>query len=160
MIQQLYDKNEIEKLYEENKKLKMVKPMIIRQHRIYRIDLQMNQHLLFIFGDNEEREGRGGQAKEMRGEDNAVGIRTKRHPNTGKTAYWTDETYDENVEMIREDFQNLIDRYLNNEAYCGIVIPADGLGTGYAKLQENAPKTMQYLNCCLARLHEIGRNGK
>jgi hypothetical protein len=133
MEQRLYNKNEIEKLYEENEKLKMVGPMIIRQHRIYRIDLQMNQHLLFVFGDNEEREGRGGQAKEMRGEDNAVGIRTKRHPSTGKTAYWTDETYDENVEMIREDFQNLIDRYLNNESYCGMLMDSEQDMQNYRK---------------------------
>ena len=134
--------------------------MIIRQHRIYRIDLQMNQHLLYIFGDNEAETGLGGQAKEMRGEDNAVGVRTKRYPTNDKDAFWTDETYDNNVQMIREDFQKLIDRYLTNESYCGIVVPADGLGTGYAELATRAPKTMQYLNCCLARLHEVGRNIK
>lgn len=34
----------------------------------------------FVFGDNAYRKGFGGQAKEMRGEPNALGVATKWYP--------------------------------------------------------------------------------
>lgn len=52
--------------------------IILRQTRIYRADLAMNPKVLYVFGDNLERKGFGGQAYEMRGEPNAFGIATKR----------------------------------------------------------------------------------
>ncbi|MEC7290450.1 MAG: hypothetical protein VXW22_10215, partial [Pseudomonadota bacterium] len=50
--------------------------IILRQHRIYRQDLRANPGTIYVFGDNTERVGLGGQAKEMRGEPNARGIAT------------------------------------------------------------------------------------
>ena len=54
--------------------------MIIYQKFIYRSDLKANPSVLYLFGDNLQRVGLGGQAKEMRGEPNAVGIATKKAP--------------------------------------------------------------------------------
>ncbi len=45
---------------------------------------------LYIFGDNFERKGFGGQAAEARGEPNAVGIPTKRAPSMRPDAFLTD----------------------------------------------------------------------
>ena len=45
--------------------------MIIMQYRIYRSDLELNPDILYCFGDNDHREGLGGQAKECRGEKNS-----------------------------------------------------------------------------------------
>jgi hypothetical protein len=47
---------------------------------IYRRDLRANPESLYLFGDNTKRVGIGGQAREMRGEPNAVGIATKNAP--------------------------------------------------------------------------------
>lgn len=49
---------------------------------------------LFVFGDNFGRVGFGGQAKEMRGEPNAVGVLTKRFPSMVHAAFLTDDDYD------------------------------------------------------------------
>ena len=53
---------------------------VIYQKRICRDDLRRNPNAVYIFGDNEARTGLGGQAREMRGEPNAMGIATKRSP--------------------------------------------------------------------------------
>ena len=50
------------------------------QERITRADLRANPDTLYVFGDNMRRRGMGGQAAEMRGEPNAVGIPTKWRP--------------------------------------------------------------------------------
>ena len=50
------------------------------QKWIARADLKQNQDRIYLFGDNVERVGHGGQAKEMRGEPNAIGIATKLKP--------------------------------------------------------------------------------
>ena len=39
--------------------------LVIRQKMIYRQDLGENTDILYVFGDNLERYGYGGQAKEM-----------------------------------------------------------------------------------------------
>lgn len=41
---------------------------------IKRQDLKSNPNTQYLFGDNLKRSGFGGQAKEMRGEPNAIGI--------------------------------------------------------------------------------------
>lgn len=84
---------------------------------------------LFVFGDNLERWGLGGQAKEMRGEPNAVGIPTKRSPR----AYLCNEDLDEWIAATKEDVEKL-------HSHTGIVVwPKDGIGTGLAQLAVRAP---------------------
>jgi hypothetical protein len=61
---------------------------VLRQKWITRDDLRANPNVLYLFGDNERREGLGGQAKEMRGEPNAIGVRTKASPSKHETAFW------------------------------------------------------------------------
>ena len=75
----------------------------MRQKFITRADLQANPKRLYLFGDNVMRAGLGGQAKEMRGEPNAVGVATKKAPHRGHLAYFTDAEYAENCEQIRSD---------------------------------------------------------
>ena len=81
---------------------------------------------LFVFGDNLERWGRGGQAAVMRDEPNAVGIPTKRSP----TEYLRDDDYAEWLEAIIPSFYTL----LHHEGT--IVWPKNGIGTGRAKLKQ------------------------
>lgn len=115
---------------------------------VSRKHIKANPDTLFLFGDNDARDGFGGQAKEMRGEPNSVGIRTKSLPSMGTDAFWTDATLDENIKKIDEDFARV-------EAHKGkVVIPSKGLGTGLSELAKKAPKTFAYLQ---ERLDSLGK---
>lgn len=106
----------------------------------------MRQHpdWLFVFGDNFERRGSGGQAKEMRGESNAVGIPTKRKPLDTLESYLSDSDLEEWEHETIAPGDRLYE-HLDND---GIVVwPEDGIGTGLAQLKEKAPKIYQYLKC-------------
>lgn len=115
---------------------------IIRQYRIFRLDLVENPDVLYVFGDNVERRGLGGQAHSMRGEENAVGIRTKWTPELTAQAFFNDRDYEECIQMIDHDFEPVIDHL---EAGGVVVIPLEGLGTGLAKLMQKAPRIYNYL---------------
>ena len=117
--------------------------MIILKKWITRDFVKSHPNWIFVFGDNELRRGFGGQAKEMRGEPNSLGIRTKKYPSDKYYAFWTDDSYDENIKMINSDLE-LLKNYLNVSNKT-IVIPADGIGSGKAKLAIYAPKTNKYL---------------
>lgn len=118
---------------------------------VSRKHIKANPDTLFLFGDNDARKGFGGQAKEMRGEPNSVGIRTKSLPSMGADAFWTDATLDENIKKIDEDFARV-------EAHKGkVVIPSKGLGTGLSELAKKAPKTFAYLQ---ERLDSFGKDAE
>jgi len=133
--------------------------LIIRQYRIYRYDLKANPHILYIFGDNLDRQGLGGQAAEMRGEPNAFGIATKRGIGHG---YPDDYFFDEQADVIpilKKEFARLRDELAATYAYAypyeAVVIPLDGIGTGLSKMPEYAPKALNYINTMLATIEEI-----
>ncbi len=124
--------------------------MLRKQKFITREDLQANPDTLYVFGDNERRRGYGGQAKAMRGEPNAVGVRTKRKPaRTAPDDFWTDDTYEQNCRMIDEDLAPVFARL---RAGGPVVLPEDGLGTGLAELPARAPRTFAYLQEQLRQL--------
>lgn len=127
-------------------------PVVFIQ-KISREDLVANPDALFLFGDNVERSGFGGQAKEMRGEPNAVGIRTKMAPHNAASAFFSEdpEAVAEQNEMIAEDFEPVFDHLENGGV---VVVPADGLGTGLARLRDFAPSTLNFLAEQIARLRE------
>lgn len=117
------------------------------KNHIMRQDLRDNPKDIFLFGDNDMRVGLGGQAKEMRGEPNARGIRTKYKPSMDAKAFWHDSTYEQNIAKIDEDFKNVF-------SHPGrVIMSSKGLGTGLAMLEENAPRTLQYLNEQIFKLH-------
>jgi len=126
---------------------------LIFQSMIYRTDLHSNRDVLYLFGDNEERRGLGGQAAEMRGERNAHGIRVKKAPSMDKWALWTDEDYERVVPLIKADLEKPY-RYIG----CGrtVVVPLAGLGTERAALEYAAPKILDYLVMKLGTLRELG----
>lgn len=111
--------------------------MIIFQKFIHREDLKNNRDILYVFGDNWQRIGFGGQAKEMRGEPNAVGIITKRYPKNDIEAYLNDDDFLDWRKESRKDYARLE----NHVKKGGIVVwPADGIGTGLADLPNKAPR--------------------
>ena len=119
--------------------------MIIYQKWICREDLKANPDVWYLFGDNLEMKGYGGQAKEMRGEPNAIGIPTKISPNNLPKSFLSDNNFNQVKEVLDHIFSMLKD-------YPTIIVPLDGLGTGLAQLPTKAPKIYKYINDWLERL--------
>jgi hypothetical protein len=92
---------------------------------------------LFIFGDNLRRVGMGGQAAEMRGEPNAIGIPTKVAPSMAPDAFFTDVDLPKVLDAFAEAFARL---EVHLRAGGTIVVPEAGIGTGRAQLEQRAPK--------------------
>jgi hypothetical protein len=106
-------------------------------------DVKNHPDYLFIFGDNDIKRGRGGQAI-IRDEPNAIGIPTKKYPTRKLNAYYTDKEYEENKKKINLSIQIILKEFMK-DTYTTLIIPKDGFGTGLAKLHEKAPKTFKYL---------------
>lgn len=122
---------------------------VIKQKWIFRSDLENNQDILYLFGDNKLRKGMGGQAKEMRGEPNACGVATKLSPTSGSNAFFSDDDFEGNCDSIDHD---LIRAFDHLKAGGLVVIPTDGLGTGLSELPQRAPQTNAYL---VSRLEDL-----
>ena len=101
-----------------------------------RSEIQSHPDWMYVFGDNFERKGLGGQAGQARGEPNAVGIATKRRPSRDEDAYLTDADYDEWEAFNAFDYARL-EGYL---AAGGIVVWPAGIGLGRAGLPGRAGK--------------------
>ncbi len=121
-----------------------------RMQVITRAYVRARRDKLFLFGDNLERRGFGGQAAAMRGEPNAVGIPTKKSPSYADGAFFSDEEFEENRAVIDLAFAEL--SKAATKAIRVIVIPAQGIGTGRAQLKRRAPRTFAYLQKRLAEL--------
>ncbi|QJA43078.1 hypothetical protein [Phaeobacter phage MD18] len=111
---------------------------VVSQKFIFRSDLQSNPDVKYLFGDNLVRQGLGGQAKEMRGEPNAIGVATKRTPSNRPGEFFSDEDYDQNVGQMDKDLEPARDHLRKGGI---LVIPEDGLGTGLSELPQRAPRT-------------------
>ena len=112
--------------------------------RMSPLTLRENPDKVYLFGDNLEGKGKGGQAV-VRDEPNAIGIPTKKAPRRDEGAYFNDADLQENKAAIDEAFNKIPDE-------ATVVIPKDGLGTGLADLANKAPKTFKYLQEKLAEL--------
>lgn len=131
--------------------------LLIRQKMIYRSDLQANPNVLYVFGDNLDRVGMGGQAGEMRGEPNAFGIATKRAISHGYPQDYFFDTQEDSFKILKSEFERLHKELSNVYAtrlgmpskfkrWKAIVVPSDGLGTGLSRLPETAPKLLAYID--------------
>ncbi len=112
--------------------------------RMSPLTLRENPDKVYLFGDNLEGKGKGGQAV-VRDEPNAIGIPTKKAPRRDAGAYFNDADLQANKDAIDEAFNKIPDE-------ATVVIPKDGLGTGLADLANKAPKTFKYLQEKLAEL--------
>ncbi len=133
--------------------------IIIRQKIIYRSDIKVNPQVLYIFGDNLDRMGFGGQAREMRGEPNSLGIATKRSISHNYPDDYFFDGQDGIYEIIDEEFRRLhkeLRKKIEGDwLYQAIVIPTDGIGTGLSRLPETAPKLLEYINKKLKELENL-----
>lgn len=111
----------------------------------------------YVFGDNDERSGFGGQAKHARGCKNAIGVRTKKRPTRDIDAYYCDNEYDENIRKISEDIKKIREKLREG---LDVVCPA-GLGEGRAELPFRAPQTYEFLKNEIILLHiDFGDKGE
>ena len=106
-------------------------------------DTRKNPKSLFVFGDNDIKKGKGGQAI-IRYEKNSIGIPTKKFNSSNDNAYYTDNEFELNKEKIDKSIKEIKGR-VYNEGYEYLILPEEGVGTGRAKLNEKAPKTFEYL---------------
>ena len=91
----------------------------------------------YLFGDNEEGWGMGGQAI-IRGLPNAFGVPTKRSPHMDDDSFWSDDEYEANVAKIDAALALVpTDK--------PIFVSEHGIGTGLAQLDVRAPRTFAYL---------------
>ena len=111
-------------------------------------DLRNNPDKIYIFGDNTEGWGKGGQAI-VRDESNAFGISTKDSPNQ----FMSDDNFEANKAKIDADIAAI------KADGRPIVFPEDGIGTGRADLQNKAPRTWAYLQKELNKLKGGGSLG-
>ncbi len=124
---------------------------VIRQKLITRDEVRAKRNTIFVFGDNMVRQGFGGQAGQMRGEPNAIGIPTKWTYYKGDRSYFTDADLPQVKKIIDSDFGKL--KELKKRGH-DIIIPENGLGTGLAQLPTRAPKILEYINQKIAELEE------
>ena len=87
--------------------------------------------------------GFGGQAAELRGEPNAVGIITKRAPRNGLGAFLTDDDLELIVPLIDAAFARLRTHLLTGGT---VVWPSNDVGTGRAALSSHAPSIAAYID--------------
>lgn len=131
------------------------KQMVVMIHNRFTPELcQEHQQKLFVFGDNLQRKGKRGQAA-IRDEQNAFGIATKIAPLMSPPAFFgNDDTY---LPDVIKDIRLIYDTYHAPwSRYTAVVFPAQGLGTGLARLPETSPTMWSSL--CQLLHHFFGYN--
>ena len=125
---------------------------IVRRIRhITRAMVRAEPQTIWVFGDNMAGAGFAGQAREMRGEPNALGVPTKWEPSRDEAAYFTDADADipEVRHAILSAFQQMRAALADGR---DVVIPADGLGTGLSELPTRAPRIHRAIEAHIAAL--------
>ena len=118
---------------------------------ITRESIKKNPDILFVYGDNDLRYGKGGAAKECRGEPNTIGIRVKKKPSTSLSSYYIDKEFKENCRKIDEDIKIIKEK--SKDYIVLYIIP--NIGKGLARLNVMAPRTYKYL---MNRLTELEKD--
>lgn len=108
---------------------------------------EKNPQTLYVFGDNTEETGSGGQAQ-IRYASNSIGIPTKRKPSMSEDSFFDDSIVQ--FLKVEQAISNILAELLKG-AYTTIVFPADGLGSGLSKMPEKSPILFDYIQ---DRLHD------
>ena len=124
---------------------------LVFQKWITRDDLRNNPEHMYVFGDNVLRKGLRGQAKEMRGEPNAIGIPTKWEPTLRPEAFFKDSQFNDIRIHIEPDYNRVLDAL---QAGKTVVWPEDGIGTGLSRIPKTAPALWNEMTKILTRFKE------
>lgn len=117
---------------------------IIKMDNITREYVREHPEYLFLYGDNLNMRGLGGQAKEMRGEFNAHRIPTKVKPTMEENAFFNDDMF-EKIKCCYDMVFAINLAGFRAGKFEAVVIPSAGIGTGLAQLPTRAPKIYKYL---------------
>jgi len=116
-------------------------PLITTEDR-YSVHLcRSKPECFFIFGDNQKRVGKGGQAI-IRDEPNALGVCTKWSPSMHPSAFMTDDELKDNMLLILGDLARVEALLVTNHV---VLFPSTGIGTGLAEMPKRAPKTYKLM---------------
>lgn len=129
-----------------------MKGKVIRQKWITRDNVNASKSALFVFGDNMDRVGLGGQAGAMRGAPNSVGIPTKWSPGMSARDFFSNADLPVVRPVLDAEFAKLM-RHLERGG--NVVIPSDGLGTGLSQLGQRAPAVLDYIESMIDSLVEF-----
>lgn len=122
-------------------------------HRYTREQIMRNPKTLYVFGDNLERTGYGGQAGEARDCPNAIGIPTLVSPRIPASR----ESFRKLRGVCRIQFLKLKWHLM----WGGTVVwPQDGVGTGIANLKFHCPELLDYIEGQLSELKRKYYRGK
>lgn len=105
--------------------------------------LQNNPHKIFVFGDNLQRKGKGGQAV-IRYERNSFGVATKVKPSTSVGSFF-DDSNPNHYKAIEDDLLEL--KEIGKDTT--LVFPSGGLGNGLSQMHLRCPKLFSYMNTLL-----------
>jgi hypothetical protein len=126
---------------------------IVFQERITREEVRTHRDRVYVFGDNLEKRGLGGLARECRGEPNAIGVPTKREPSMAPGAFFTksEEDYYAWVKAARPSWELIVQAIRERKT---VVFPKAGLGTGLAELPKRAPRIARTIQSWMQALQE------
>lgn len=116
--------------------------LVIRPRRIDPQMCRNHPNDAFLFGDNLQRRGKAGQAV-IRDEPNAVGIPTKRRPSMLPGSFFEEGDYLEVIPLIDNAMLGVIGLPREGRS---VWIPADGIGTGMARLPLLAPSIHAHID--------------
>ena len=116
-----------------------------------------NPDIIFVFGDNLQGRGKGGQAV-LRDNPNVLGVPTKRYPGRSQGDYFTGSP--DEARAVTNSIDE-IDRLV--KAGKTVAIPVDGgqisLGTGLAELNTRAPELLSYIQGSINQIAGAGAVG-
>jgi hypothetical protein len=116
--------------------------------------VKSNPDKIFVYGDNDLRTGKGGQAI-IRDLKNTIGIRTKKAPNNNDSSFYNDSDLLNNKRLILEDILKIKRIILEGKT---IVLSNGGYGTGLSKMKEKSPLTFDFL--CNILKYNLGFNNE
>lgn len=131
-----------------------VRGRVVRLRWILREHLKADPSGLYVFGDNMARHGMGGQAREMRGEGNALGVPTKWLPSRSDGSFFQDKDLTADDGLVK----NVLDTAFNQMEWHlasgrNVYLPHEGIGTGLAELGLRAPLINAYIQGRIAALN-------
>lgn len=119
----------------------------------YSVDLcRQYPDSVFVFGDNLDRHGRGGQAI-IRYEPNTFGIPTKRFATMQTGAFFKDSPCE------RQHVLNALRDLWSIARHRDIIFPSAGIGTGLAQMPQRSPLIFAEM-CEILYKHFGYRNGQ
>ena len=128
--------------------------------KVHRVEVNNNPKTLYVYGDNTQRRGYGGAAKEMRpmngDNSNSFGIASKKLPSLADNAFFTDNELEHNKQVIKEDTDKVV-RELMTGKYNKVVIAPIGVAGGMADLERRAPQTFAFLQSQLDRINNFSK---